>query len=190
MQRIIYFSLFTIISISVFGQTRLNNASFEGEPQDAIVPTGWHPCERGSTPDILPGPWNVYMEASEGETYMGLITREDGTWESVGQRLSVPLKSNECYRFNIDLAYSRTYAGYNEPIKLRIWGGKSRCSKDQLLGESALINHTDWRTYKFQFFAKGNFNYIILEAYYKGSRIYKGNILIDDISKIVSCTRA
>ena len=70
----------------------LNNASFEGVPQDATTPSGWQECELGTTPDILPGFWNVYTEASDGETFIGLITRDDGSFESIGQRLSSPLK--------------------------------------------------------------------------------------------------
>lgn len=52
------------------------NPSFEGEPRDAITPLGWIGCEDGTTPDILPGPWGVYLPASEGQTYMGLIVRK------------------------------------------------------------------------------------------------------------------
>ena len=191
-RQLLIFCLFSFYATLSMGQMRLNNSSFEGAPQDATVPTGWFPCERGSTPDILPGPWNVFIEASEGETYMGLITREDGSWESVGQRLRTPLKNTKCYKFSLDLAHSRNYAGYNEPIKLRIWAGRTKCSKEQILGQTQSINHSDWRTYKFQFFAKGDYNYIILEAFYSNgsSKRYKGNILIDAVSKIEECTRA
>ena len=75
-----------LLPIALSSQIYLTNASFEGEPQDATVPTGWFACELGTTPDILPGFWGVYSESSEGETYLGLITREDGTFESIGQR--------------------------------------------------------------------------------------------------------
>ena len=83
------------------------NPSFEGIPQDATMPTGWHSCKQGTTPDIMPGPWGVNTEAFDGETYMGLITRENGTWESVEQRLSETLKKGECYTFDAKLCYSK-----------------------------------------------------------------------------------
>lgn len=171
-------------------QSGLLNASFEGEPQDATVPVGWHACAPGTTPDILPGVWGVYTEASEGDTYVGLITRDDGTWESIGQRLTVPLKDKECYKFTLDLAHSKTYSGYNLPIKLRIWGGNTKCQKNQLLLETDFIDHSDWKTYNVKFTTKGEIRYIIFEAFYKdGTFSRRGNILIDNLSKLKKCPR-
>lgn len=169
----------------------LNNASFEGEPQDATVPVGWFPCAEGTTPDILPGPWGVYEEASEGETYVGLIIREDGSWESIGQRLSEPLQKGDCYVFSIDLARSGTYAGYNGPLKLRIWGGRRKCDQTQLLFESPLIESSDWTTFNVDFFVDKDLNYIMLEAYRQEEGVgHRGNMLIDHISPIKKCATA
>ena len=44
------------------------------------------PCEDFTTPDILPGFWGEYNEANHGETYVGMITRANGTYESIGKR--------------------------------------------------------------------------------------------------------
>ncbi|MEM9992172.1 MAG: hypothetical protein AAF738_10435, partial [Bacteroidota bacterium] len=168
----------------------LTNASFEGDPQDATVPVGWFPCVARTTPDILPGFWGVYNEASEGETYIGLITRNNGTWEAIGQRFSVPLQPKNCYIFSIDLAHSKTYAGYNKPLKLRIWGGAERCGQHQLIAETDLVKHRDWETYRFKVFPEKAINYILLEAFYKeGSFQRNGNILIDNISTFTLCPR-
>ncbi len=146
----------------------------------------------GSTPDILPGFWGVYNESSEGNSYIGLITREDGTWENIGQRIRGGVKKDECYKFQIDVAHSDTYEGYNLPIRLRIWGGTTRCSKDQLLGEIGPVKNSEWQTHDVQFYAKQKINYIILEAYYmKGLMTpYKGNVLIDNITEMTPCIRA
>ncbi|MFK8103784.1 MAG: hypothetical protein AB8G15_14715 [Saprospiraceae bacterium] len=182
------------LSLSTLGtaQIRLENPSFEGEPQDATMPAGWHACAQGTTPDILPGAWGVRQEASDGDTYMGLITRDDGSWESVGQRLSEPLEAKECYNISMDLARSDTYLGYSMPLKLKIWGCKTKCSKDQLLGETDFIKHTDWKRYPFAFVPNEAYNYIIFEAQYISgiSFAYKGNILVDNCSTIDRCTRA
>lgn len=170
---------------------RLENAGFEDEPSDATVPAGWHPCAEGTTPDILPGPWGVYNEPSEGDTFMGLITRQDGSFESVGQRFSTPLLKNECYRFRVDLAHSKTYTGYNRPLKLRIYGAETRCDKLELIGKTGFIEHTDFRTYDFSVVPKTNLNYIVIEAYYRADAFsHMGNILIDNISVIQRCPRA
>lgn len=169
----------------------LRNASFEGEPADATVPVGWLPCERLTTPDILPGYWGVYQEASEGDTYVGLITRENGSWESITQRLPRTLQRDECYAFSLDLAHSRTYSGYNQPIRLRIWGGAQKCDKGQLLYESPLINHTAWKTYFVEFRLERPINYLLLEAYHDDPPFsHRGNILIDDLTSLRPCPRA
>lgn len=173
------------------GQIYLINPSFEGEPQDATVPAGWLPCEPGTTPDILPGVWGVYQEASHGNTFVGLITRENGTWESIGQRLKSPVEPGQCHSFTMELAHSKTYAGYNKPLKLRVWGGTAKCGKDQLLFESPLIEHREWKRYKVEFSGKKEINYIVIEAFYQeGEFSHRGNILIDNISPIKKCARA
>lgn len=190
-------NIFCLIIVSLsFGKAAsqviyLNNASFEGEPQDATMPVSWFACTEDTTPDILPGPWGVYTEASEGDTFIGLITRENGTWEGLGQRLSEPLKKGECYAFTIDLAHSATYAGYNKPLKLRIWGGRRKCDRTQLLFESPIIEDADWTAFPVSFYANKTLHYISLEAFYQeGSFSYRGNLLIDNISAIKRCARA
>jgi len=185
-----YLSIFALMVMLPPGKISLVNPSFEGEPQDATVPNGWMPCEPGTTPDILPGPWGVYQEASDGETFLGLITRSDGTFESITQRLSTPLKKDECYSFSIDLASSNTYTGYNHPLKLRMWGSVSRCKKTELLFESPVIKHSDWETYKFSFSTKYKHNYIILEAQAPDKNYVRGNILLDNCSRLSVCKRA
>jgi hypothetical protein len=166
------------------------NPSFEGEPADATVPQGWMPCKEGTTPDILPGYWGVYSQPADGDTYMGLITRQNNTWESVGQRLTGPLEKGRCYTLSLDLAHSDTYSGYNGPIKLRVWISKVKCRKDQLIYESPLIGHTDWKTYKITFTPDAESWYILLEAFHSEEEFtYKGNILIDRMSAIHGCDR-
>lgn len=176
------------------GQGRVfyfTNGSFEGELQDAVVPIGWNGCELGTTPDLLPGAWGVYQEASDGDSYVGLITRSDGSWESIGQRLSQSLKQLECYKFTVDLSRSKTYADYNKPVRLMIWGGTGRCEKEQLLFSSGLIDHTYWKTYEVKFRVKVPINYIIFEAYFEeeGNHV-RGNILMDNLSPMIMCPRA
>ncbi|MEL6865716.1 MAG: hypothetical protein AAFP19_14925 [Bacteroidota bacterium] len=181
-----------LFPIALQAQIQLQNPSFESTPQDATVPVGWYACDVGTTPDILPGFWGVYTEPSDGETFMGLITREDGTWESVGQRLSKSMENGKCYSFSLQLAHSETYTGYNMPVKLRIWGGGKKRSKDQLLAETGPIEHTDWQDYTFYLNPKGNYNYLIIEAHYIDGVFfsYKGNVLVDGCSPITACKRA
>ncbi len=188
---IILFTLLVSFSIPEHN-VKLDNASFEGERQDATVPAGWQPCAQGTTPDILPGFWGVKLEPQDGDSYIGLITRDDGTWESIGQRLSGPLLSGNCYSFSLSLAHSKDYAGYNKPVRLVVWGGKTSCSKDQILFESDYINHQEWKKYDYKMAIEQDINYVIFEAQYMNGLYfyYKGNVLVDDCSDFVLCDRA
>ncbi len=165
----------------------LNNASFEDTPADATMPSGWWLIEPGTTPDILPGFWGVYNDASDGETFIGLITREDRSFESIGQRLPQTLKQSTCYQFTIDLAQSEEYAGYNNPIELKIYIGSKKKHRDQLIFDSEPINNLDWEMHRIEFIPDKDMRYIIIEA--SSPQQTTGNILIDNITPIVKCNR-
>lgn len=170
----------------------LTNGSFEGTPHDAVNPDGWKSCGSDSSPDILPGPWGVYQKPTNGRTYLGLITRENNTWETIYQKLKTPFKKDRCYKFKVDLSNSPTYAGYSKPTRLRVWASKSKCDRAKLIADSPTIDHYEWKTYEFIFAVEDDYNYIIIEAYYQAPCLnyYRGNLLIDNISVFESCDRA
>lgn len=177
-------------SVNLHSQIVLNNASFEDEPADATVPMGWFPVATGTTPDILPGFWGVYHEASDGETYVGLITRFDGSFESIGQRFSSRLDKENCYRFSIDLAQSKTYAGYNDPLKIRIWVSNKKGKRTQMIFESEYITHPNWKTYEVDFQPEFNAKFILIEAFHTDNEVNRsGNILLDNITSLVPCNK-
>jgi hypothetical protein len=167
------------------------NPSFEGKGQSSTIPEGWV-SSNGSTPDILPGAWGLDCSVHDGKTCLGLVTREDGSREDVSQALGEPLKKDQCYAFSLHLAHLSKYVGYNQAVRLRVWGGSSKGSKEQLLDASPLIEHTDWKQYKFQFTPKTAVKYITFEAYFAPGVLfkYKGNILLDLCSPIEQCDRA
>lgn len=182
---------FSFISTVCISQIiELSNPSFEDEPRDATVPQGWMICKEGSTPDILPGYWGVYNEPSDGDTYIGLITRANGTWEDVSQRLSAPLEKGSCHSWSFDLAHSDTYSGYNGPLKLRVWLSELKCQKGQLIYESPLIEHLDWKSYHIKFTPNRDYRYIRIEAFHAEDQFsYEGNILIDRLRSFKACDR-
>ncbi len=196
MKNLIHLILFFFFATGLQAQEIIPfiNGSFEGEPSGhaATIPQAWLPCRMGTTPDILPGAWGVYTIPSHGHTYLGLITRDDGSYESIGQHLSQTLKAGNCYSFTMDLAHSGTYSGYNLPIRVRVWGGRRACAKDQLLWESQLIHNARWETHKIEFLCKKDIRYIIIEAYFAPGVFikYRGNVLIDHLTGIKQCNRA
>jgi hypothetical protein len=182
--------LFLLQSHCIISQIKLTNPGFEDTPADATVPKTWLPCESGTTPDILPGFWGEYGEAQQGETYVGLITRSDGSFEAIGQKLSSSLIKGECYTIKLYLAKGSTYAGFNKPLKLRVWLGNEICDKGQTIFTTKEVNHSDWKPYIIEFTPKDNYQYFRIEAFYQdGEFSYKGNILIDNLSNIIKCTR-
>ncbi len=189
----VYFCVILAANGQIEKSISLKNPSFEGVPHDARNPEGWSSCGVGSTPDILPGPWGVYQKPTEGNTYLGLITREKNDWEAIEQRLKVPLKKHSCYTFQVDLALSPSYAGYSKPVVFRVWAGLTSCSRDKLIAQSPRIDHIEWKTYDFMFATEQNsYKYIIIEAYYAQPTLtyYRGNILVDNISVFKPCDRA
>lgn len=177
--------------INCVGQVTLSNPSFEGQPADATMPSAWYAESDGTTPDILPGYWGVYNDASDGETFIGLITRSDGSFESIGQRLESSLVNDLCYNFKIDLSYSNNYSGFNKPIHLKIWVSNKKGERQQLVFKSPLIKHLEWKSYNVEFTTESQMDYIILEAYINDKPVnHKGNILIDNMTFISPCNRA
>lgn len=200
-----FFPLFiSCFSFSLIAQQEqpilLNNPSFEDMPRHSKPPRGWFDCgdANESPPDVQPnGGFSVNKKPVEGFTYLGLVVRDNDTWESVTQRLSRPLQGGNCYEFSLALARSERYvslsrstedeANYVTPAKVRIWGGNSYCSKTELLDETSLIINTRWLEYNFRFEPKTEYQYIVIEAFYKTPTLfpYNGNILVDNASAII-----
>jgi outer membrane protein OmpA-like peptidoglycan-associated protein len=183
---------------------QLINPSFEDMPRHSKAPRAWSDCgfKGESAPDIQPsGIFSVTKPAADGNTYLGLVVRDNDTWESVGQELSKPMEKGKCYTFSIALCRSELYvsisrlsdqtANYTTPAKLRIYGGNAYCEKKELLAESPLIANTRWQDFDFKLEPSKNYSFLILEAYYKTPTLvpYNGNLLVDNFSviKVANC---
>jgi len=179
---------------------RLKNSSFEDLPRAGQAPKNWTSCGfPGETPpDIQPdGTFKVSHSAYDGGTYLGMVVRDNDSWERIGQRLSKPITANQCYSFSIFLCRSPIYesrsqktnqiANYVRPVKLRVWGGDSYCAKREQLAETGLVSNFDWRRFELKFEPTQSHKYILFEAFYETPVLfpYNGNILLDNASAIV-----
>lgn len=206
---IFIFSLIAQLSFSQRDTILLRKPSFEQMPlrggeYGRIL--GWFDCGRvmfrGETPpDIHPNNyWLNNVPALEGDTYLGMVTRDNETWESISQPLAKPLKGGHCYRFSLLLAKSDRYVSgsrsvqdpkqlfnYVQPVVLRIWGGKTHCDTRELLAESDPVRHKDWRRYEFKFEPRTDLKYFMIEAFYKTPTLfpYNGHVLVDGLSPII-----
>ncbi len=183
----------------------LANPSFEDEPAVARAPRGWENCgfEEESPPDVQPnGEFGVTQAAAHGNTYLGMVVRDNDSWECAGQPLPRPLQADTCYRLTLQACRSETYnslsrvknqpANYNTPAVIRIWGGYVDKEKEgfELLAETEPIAHADWKEYVLAFTSTAPYDYLYLEAYYDQGRPhpYNGNVLVDELSDIVPCS--
>ena len=187
------------------GPITLVNPSFEGIPALGDEPNGWMDCgfPGESKVDVHPVPnsqFRVEKLSQHGDTYMGMVVRDNETYERVSQRLIRPMEGGKCYEFSMYLARSVIYesvgrAGatkgkpmnYNQPAVLRIWGGNGYCRSSELLAETSPIEQSRWLEYNFRFEPKASHTYIMFEAFYKTPVLvpYSGNILLDNCSAIL-----
>ncbi|MEM8906250.1 MAG: OmpA family protein [Bacteroidota bacterium] len=190
----------------------LKNPSFGDIPRvggDRGLPIkGWHNCGfSGETPpDIQPnlnkfddrGFFGVTTKAYHDSTYLGMVVRDNDTYEAVGQRLRRPLEKGKCYEFSLHACRSKTYespsrtqdsllVNYDKPVIIRIWGGSGYCGTRELLAETEPVKNTLWKRYRMRFEPTERHSYIMIQAYYKVPSVfaYNGNVLVDNLSEIV-----
>ncbi len=200
-------SCITVICSAQMDTVMLTNPSFEDNPKRGGDSTtgisGWFDCGKinfpqETPPDIHPnGFWENNLPAADKKTYLGMVVRDNGTYESVSQRLNSDLIAGQCYQFSINLARAGRYisltrsdmkeANYNTPVVLRIYGGSGYCNERELLAESDPVSNDSWQINTFEFRPKSNVKSITFQAFYKTPVLfpYNGNILVDGGSDII-----
>lgn len=198
--------LFSFFSSEIQAQDtiRLENPSLEDKPRCCMPPQGWGSLDfPGNTAaDVQPGGgFKVNRAAYHGSTYLGMVTRGDGTFETVYQQLSNPLLPNVCYQISIYLAKSLEYTSatrsnpndnidFLAPTIIQILGGNSPDDPElEILNASTPVDHHEWIEYVFEFIPSEDFSYIFFSAYFpEGIKYYtNGHILIDNLSDIIPC---
>lgn len=205
-QTLIAFLIIPVLGffVPIFGQKadtiRLDNPSFEDEPSAAHTPRQWFDCgfQGETSPDTQPsGAFGVDKVAFNGYTYLGMVVRDNNTWEAVGQKLKTRLLKDTSYSFSITVCKASIYRSrsqltsqednYSKPIIIRIWSGDGFCTKLDLLAESKPIVNKDWQKLDFILKPKINSTYFLIETFYKIPTLfpYNGNVLVDNLSDIV-----
>ena len=187
------------------------NNGLEDTPRKGTTLTrsvdGWLDCgarkfPKESPPDIHPDNfWEVNLAPAQGKSYVGLVVRENETYESISQGLDIPLRKGQCYTFSIYIARSEDYwsharlidgsttnkdVNFTKPAIFRLWGGKVYCGQSQMLAESSAIKSSKWQKYEFEIKPATDINYITYEAFYDYSWLpYNGHILIDEASNFI-----
>ena len=192
---------------TIFEIVDLTNTSFE-QLNSKGEPIKWSSCtvENESPPDLQPGQYGCKLNALHGRQYIGMVARDNGTFESISQALSKPLKAGVCYKMSVFLAKSSDYqsfsrltglsTNYIRPLKLIVWGTSSRLEdsckvlSNDWLTETMPIHNDQWRKYTFYIQPPKDVYSLVFSVAHVVEKPYNGNLLIDNISPIVpvNCT--
>jgi len=194
---VLWSAAFSTSAQGVLDTIFVNNPSFE-HPYKSRFVQGWSDCSfpGESEFDPQPGYFSCTKAPADGEGYVGLVARDNETYEAMSQRLTKQLLRGKCYAFSLKIAQAIVYrsptrktgqlADYTTPVRVRIWGGVNPCNRSELLAETEPIANKSWETYNFKLEPIRNYQYIIIEVFYKTPTLYpyNGNVLIDDASNI------
>jgi len=192
--RLFFCLTYLLLSKTVFAQY-ISNPSFEGQPGFSQIPPGWTICDMYSTPDTQPGVNGENGKATDGNTYLCMVGRDNpapsaGFTEDCETRLLKPMKKDKCYKLKIDVAISKTMVTddgwgdlyyYRTPMILKIYGESSSCAKTELFVKTAPIVDSVWQTLEFLIIPKNDAGFLYLKSDYAKDSIYFGNILIDNL---------
>ena len=198
-----------LLVIALPAQNLLENASFERHPEQlGRVPHGWAnagPVSE-SPPDVHTNTSNyfgVQHLAAEGEAYLGMVARDNYTFEAVSQRIPGGLRAGVTYRLRLWVSHSPTLAStsrqtgrparYNNPIPFDVYvAEKANGGKFELVARSEPIDHADWREYTLEFTPTRDWKFLRLGAGMNTlyARPVCGNVLIDAVELTVLATAA
>lgn len=202
-------SLITLLNNS-YSQTSsvfINNPSFE-TPSPNELPY-WKDCGRYMFPKKSPvdihgigiEQWRVTVEPSDGETYIGMVAREDETWESITQKLNTSFEQGISYSFEIDVRLDEDLRSYtrknnkeeffDKALCLNVLLSNTICDGTVVFYTSEPIDNQEWQTIEVNFTPDQKYDFIILEAYYVTpvTAPYNGNIMIDNIRNFKIATK-
>lgn len=192
--------LILLCSVSFFvqGQNLLQNGSFESkEYGPSRTPENWINCgfPGESPPDIFakgPNEFKVDHEPQDGLLFVHMVSRDNETYESLGQQLRQPLMAGKRYlltafvsRSPITLSKSRTTNKpvlYNAPIRVQFSGGEEICNQEEIIHKTAPITESKWEKVEVVFVPEDTMNYFVISAINAEMKLQNGNILIDNIS--------
>ena len=178
----------------------IKNPSFEEDiSSHSLTPKEWKNCGDNfeSSIDIHTsnGWFQVRHSPVEGGQFAGMVVRDNQTREAIGQILDATLYGGTTYAFSFYVARAQDYISlskttlkeenFNKPALLKVKIGDD-CTDMEIVGQTNLIESTEWERYMIIFTPSVNSDFLVLEAFYEDDfAIYNGNILLDNISPIV-----
>ena len=197
MHRFIYFILF--FSFSFFAQAQLDTIyimepSFE-DVSDENEAYYWTNC--GDAKELIFPIFNngdeqfdVTAKSFEGDYFIGLVVRENGTTEGLSQYLHEPLLAGKIYHFSVLLQAPEVFTyhttDFAHPIVFEVYGSSDACSLDELLAFTEPVTKQEWMQFDFTLEPTEDFNWLTLRVgFMDNQEPYNGSVLMDYVSDII-----
>ncbi|MCB0640825.1 MAG: hypothetical protein KDC44_04260 [Phaeodactylibacter sp.] len=180
----------------------LTNGSFEkAVPVTGMLPMGWVNCgpAKETPPDVVQhqveNVFKVLHTAAEGQHFVSMVVRSNGTAECIQQTLDSPLLPGTSYEMTLQLALARRFdaierrsmqeVSFAHPVMLEVYGLDTK-NERILLDDIPPVNHEDWQSYTLQFCPAAPVSALIFSPFYHPDSLYEynGHILIDNLSDI------
>lgn len=179
----------------------IHNPSFEiDRSSHSFTPKHWENCgahfESAIDIHTAVSSWfQVAHSSVQGNQFAGMVTRENGTHEAIGQVLDETLYAGKQYIFSFYVTRSENYISlskatlreenFNRPIILKVKVGYD-CKDMEVVGQTNLIESSNWEKYTIVFEPSEDSDFLILETSYEDEVDfpYNGNVLLDDLSAI------
>ena len=201
-KQILFFAFLFLAKTGFSQELLLKNLSFEGRARVGEIPYPWVSCgdRDESQPDTQPGFFDCETKPHHGDTYVGMVVRDNDTQERISQKLTSPLQVGVAYGFSIWLAQSEYYLSHSPttsravnfiaPCILKVWSVNKNGKKVEQLAATNAVNHKDWKEYELVFTPKKTCTHVMLEVCYLDASVpSNGHILIDDMSNISIFTK-
>jgi len=203
--RILYILLSALLCSASFALSAqkneyFKNPSFKDTPRMGGAPKWWIGCSfKGESPvDVHSNKtefFGVKEIAADGKTFLGMVTRDNGTYEGVTTKLKQPLQADSSYKLTIFINRAKTYSSisrandqpvnYDSPTRLEIWAGSDYCKMITLLEEYDSENVDTWTEVTFYFTPDQTYNYLGLYVRHLDEfEDTNGNILLDNITLV------
>ncbi len=183
-------------------QVLTQNDGFEGTPAMAKPPTGWNNCNDGTTTcDTQPGFFGNHVVASQGQTYISLVTRSvciPASAEIVWSDLVIPFEKDRCYSFSVDLTLSHEFNAecsfvtyfFDHPSVLQVIGFNGDCQvpdEYELLWQSDVLNNYTWQKFEVMVIPSRSYQKIAFKPFFSPPDNYQNNVIfIDNIQYIAT----
>jgi len=136
------------------------------------------------------GQFSVSEKSFEGDYFIGLMVREDGTTKGISQYLHKPLTAGKIYQFSVLLrlpsVFENQETDFFNPVVFEVYGSMDACSQDKLLAFSTPVTEQKWMQFDFILEPTDDFDWLTLRVgFMDNMEPYNGSVLIDYVSDII-----